>query len=76
MGNEWLKKLVRDRETPEEVRLREMGPERAEMIMGKKATAKCAWCGKEMVVGGRGRPKRFCSNACRQKDKRSRESSK
>ncbi|QGU01966.1 hypothetical protein CKALI_05480 [Corynebacterium kalinowskii] len=32
---------------------------------GKPAT--CAWCGKTIEAGGRGRPKKYCSHSCRQR---------
>ena len=32
---------------------------------GDKAT--CQWCGKSVVNQGRGRPKKYCSSACKQR---------
>lgn len=29
--------------------------------------ATCAWCGREMPQGGRGRPRKFCRPSCRQR---------
>jgi len=27
----------------------------------------CAWCGKELAVSGRGRPRKYCSQSCKQR---------
>lgn len=27
----------------------------------------CAWCGKELVLTGRGRPRKYCSRSCKQR---------
>lgn len=34
---------------------------------GVKKPASCAWCGKMIDTGGRGRPKKYCSHSCRQR---------
>ncbi|MDO5511163.1 hypothetical protein [Corynebacterium sp.] len=31
------------------------------------STASCAWCGKELVLTGRGRPRKYCSRSCKQR---------
>lgn len=28
---------------------------------------KCAWCGRELPTGGRGRPRKYCRASCRQR---------
>ncbi|CAB0551662.1 hypothetical protein CIP107528_01223 [Corynebacterium diphtheriae] len=35
--------------------------------MPTKRIPTCAWCGKELNSNGRGRPKKFCSQSCRQR---------
>lgn len=32
-----------------------------------RAQATCQWCGKEILQGGRGRPRKFCSPSCKQR---------
>ncbi|WP_018339746.1 hypothetical protein [Corynebacterium caspium] len=27
----------------------------------------CAWCGKELLISGRGRPRKYCSPSCKQR---------
>lgn len=46
-----------------------MKPESA-IDLGGASTRKppsCAWCGKLIDAGGRGRPKKYCSHSCRQR---------
>lgn len=31
-------------------------------------TPTCQWCGNEMAVSTRGRPRKFCSSSCKQRD--------
>lgn len=36
-------------------------------ISTTKPAVSCAWCGKELVSTGRGRPRKYCSRSCKQR---------
>lgn len=37
------------------------------MNVKAQSISTCSWCGKEIETGGRGRPRKFCRPACRQR---------
>ncbi|ALC05840.1 hypothetical protein CDES_07135 [Corynebacterium deserti GIMN1.010] len=36
-------------------------------MIPNQPTPTCAWCGKDVASTGRGRPRKYCSQACRQR---------
>ncbi|MEJ5996687.1 hypothetical protein [Corynebacterium sp. H130] len=36
-------------------------------LSASRQPATCAWCGKPIDAGGRGRPKKYCGHSCRQR---------
>ncbi|CAF21486.1 MULTISPECIES: hypothetical protein [Corynebacterium] len=40
---------------------------KVQKLRPNQQTTKCSWCGKDVASTGRGRPRKYCSQACRQR---------